>query len=297
MKSVSSKIKVLLLMILALSTWAESISAQSAISKHSNTAPPQPFVFKNLENEKVPLFVFSYVDPWRNVYGSDSPQFILYEDGTVIFVVCREKDNPYSCYYRMSKLSAAQRAETMNELNPDAFYSFASRYYPDDSITVSDLTSRVLMMRKPDASYKSVQTYGALSGDEKGYVAKDVPQALKNLVELVTTYRRDDVIDFDFEFEEIVIRPFDDDKSSRDLKWSKELPDLNDIRTIKHAKYGRYSLFLSRSQNKNFQKIWWRFVKSNYSDSVAFLINGKKWKIERRLPFPSEATWLGDFRK
>lgn len=253
--------------------------------------------FSNLNNKAVPLFVFTYIDPWRDVYGSDMPEFVLYEDGTVIFNKCREKDNPYSCDFYMSKLSSEEVSQTLNKLNPESFYSFDDSYSPDSStITVSDLSSRLLVMRKPDGTYKKVSTYGGLSGDKKGYVAENVPIALREIVEFAGSYDNSNNMGVDFEYYEVVIKPHIDD-SKKNFKWSKGLSGLKDPRTIKHTKYGRYSLFVHRSYEKQIARIFNKLRKSQVNENkAALLINNQRWKAEIRLPFPSEEIWLRNFR-
>lgn len=254
-------------------------------------------VFHNLNNDVVPLFVFTYISPWREVYGSDSPEFVLYQDGTVIFTKCREKDNPYSCYYNMAKLTSSEVSQIMEKLHSQEFYSFEEHYSPDTSkVAVSDLTYRLFVMRKPDGTYKEVSTYGALSGDKTGYVAENVPSALKEIVAFVTSYDNNNLVEFYFEYHEVVIKPYNDD-SKKKLKWSKDLPNLSDSKTIKHKEYGRYSLFVPNSLFYKVRQIIRKQLKSeDNSGYPPVLINNQKWEIEARIPFPSEAVWLGNFR-
>ena len=297
LKALNSKMKnklikfTLLILVISIST-----NAQTANS--ANEPAKEKIIFHNLNNDAVPLFAFTYISPWRNTYGSDQPEFVLYQDGTLIYTKCREKDNTYSCYYQMAKLSPEEISQTMEKLNPQEFYSFENHYSPDTSkFAVSDLTFRQFVMRKPDGTYKNVSTYGALSGDKSGYVAENIPKALNDLVKFVASYENENTIDFDFEYVELIIEPYGDEEDlKKTIKWSKELPDLNDPKTIKHKEYGAYSLFISGS-SKKFSDVIYKLRKYQLKDIEAALsINKQNWKEEIRKPFPSEKVWLGDFR-
>jgi hypothetical protein len=273
-----------------------SIIGQDAKHNQTQSTTETKILFHNLNNKAVPLFVFTYISPWRKIYGSDSPEFVLYQDGTVVFTKCEEKDNPYSCYYVMAKLSSEEISRAMEKIYSQEFYSFDNHYSPDTSkAAVSDLTYRLFVMRKPDGTYKHVSIYGALSGDKTGYVAENVPAALKEIAEFATSYDNANPIEFGFEYYEVAIEPYSDD-SKKNLKWSKDLPDLNDSKTIKHKEYGRYSLFVPNNLFYKVKQIQYKQLKSKNSSYPAVLINNQRWEIEARIPFPSEAIWLGNFR-
>ena len=269
-------------------------------TKNSKTSAKENYIFHNLNDEAVPLFVFTYISPWRDTYGSDSPEFVLYQDGTLVFTKCREKNNPYSCYYQMTKLSLEEISQTMEMLHPQEFYTFDKHYSTDTSkLIVSDLPFRLFVMRKPDGTYKQVSTYGGLSGDKSGYVAEDIPLKLKEIVEFVASYKNNKTIDFSFEYAELIIKPYGYEKNlKKTIKWSRNLPDLNDSKTIKHKEYGAYSLFIDKSSEKFFSNVYYKLLDYQLKDiETALLINKQKWKAELRYPFPSEKIWLGNFRE
>ena len=273
---------------------ASTIGVIAQKTNHTESQKQTKIIFHNLDDKAVLLFVFTFFDPWRKIYGSDMPEFVLYQDGTVVFTRCREKDNPYSCYFWTAKLSSDEIVQTMNKLSPQAFYSLNDRYVPGSSITVSDLGTRLFVMRKLDGTYKEVSTYGALSGDKPEYVAENVPNSLRKIVEFVQSYDNPNAVEFIPEYLEIVIEPYEEE-SKKNVKWPKDLPDLNDSKTIEHKKYDRHSLFVNVGNiaiSTKLRDIIYKQQKLN----AAMLINNKRWIVERRIPFPSEAIWLGNFR-
>lgn len=242
-----------------------------------------------MDEGAAPLFVFTYLSPWSQVYGTDSPEFVLYEDGRTFYRKCRQGND---CVYRFVKLSAVEIAKTFEALNPTAFYSLEESYAPDRSKgTTSDLTTRLLVMRKPDGTYKRVSTYGALEASDPRYTAIGVPDALRKLVRFVTAYDNPKSLENSLKYCEVIIEPYLGD-SRKSLKWSKKLPDLNDAKTIRHSKSGNYSIFVPAAQYETVATLVYKQVKSN----LPIIINDRKWEASVRIPFPSENIWLGNFR-
>jgi len=70
-----------------------------------------------------PVFVMLEQDPWAMVIGSDSPGFVLYNDGTVIFQK-KEAERKYT-YYSCKVESAEQ---LLSELTPQSKHSLSNDY-------------------------------------------------------------------------------------------------------------------------------------------------------------------------
>jgi hypothetical protein len=282
----------LTLLVLALSNCvlAQNTNCTSALTQNA-------VLFNNLNNELIPVFVFTYLSPWKMVRGSDTPEFVLYEDGTVIYAKYTEKGNPNSGIYLTAQLSPEEISQIMKKINPDRFSSYNERYTPDFNAGVSsDLPKRLLILRQPDGKYKSVSLYGGFRGKqyEKGFSVENVPQDLGELIDFVTSFDTAKSKGWYAEYYEVIIEP-SDDESEKIVKWSKKLPDLTDTKTIKHKKFGMYSLFISKAQRAEFYKVWYKYNRKS-SDESAVLINNQKWDLEVRIPFPSEIVWLGNFR-
>ena len=262
----------------------------------AQTPKPKPSVqtdveaIDNLSQDAVPLFAYTFISPWSAVYGSDSPEFVLYEDGRTIYTKCLQKND---CVYRFVKLSPMEIAKIVEALNTTAFYSFEDRYAPDTSKgTTSDLNTRLLVLRKADGTYKRVSTYGALfEGGDPTHAAVGVPDALRKLVEFVEAYDNPKSLGNSFKTAEVIIQTYFGD-SRKSLKWPKKLPDLNGAKSIKHSKGGAYSIFVPASQYQTVRRLMYKQFKSN----LPIIINDRKWKASERIPFPSEIIWLGNFR-
>ncbi len=111
-------------------------------------------------------------------------------------------------------------------------------------------------------------------------------------IEFVNTYDSPKAQEWSPEYFEVTIEP-DDEDSKKTLQWHEGWPDLNDPYSIKHKKFGRYSLFIHKSHNKELAQLSYKQWKSR----AAILINNQRWKMEVRTPFPSEMIWLEDFRQ
>lgn len=263
----------------------------AAAAQKRDVQPAPERLTHNLDNDKVPLFVFTFKSPWNSVYGSDDPEFVLYADGTVIFRQCQDKDNPYSCYFKMADLSPEEVATFMQSVSPDAFYSYGVHYSIDPNSAVADLPFRLFVMRTSDGSYKKITIYGALTGPNKDYIALDVPAGLKDIEQLVQEYTHANLRDLDFEYFEVLLIPYNGN-SKKSIKWPHTFPGLSDARTIKHKEHGRNSIFLHRSLFARYSDL----AKKQGRSKKAVLIDGQRFKLETRYPFPSESIWLGDFR-
>ncbi|HLL99546.1 MAG TPA: hypothetical protein VK400_00695, partial [Pyrinomonadaceae bacterium] len=194
-------------------------------------------------------------------------------------------------------LSPEEVSQIMKKINPVEFSTYNERYTPDFSAGVaSDLPERLLVMSQSDGTYKSVSLYGGLGGREyrKGFSVENVPNSLKETIEFINSFDTAKAEGWRAEYEEVLIEPSEEEKE-KTVKWSKKLPDLTDSKTIKHKEFGRYSLFVRKTQSTELDKIWSKYNRK-YRSERAVLINNQKFDIEIRTPFPSEEIWLGNFR-
>jgi hypothetical protein len=281
----------------------ESRSVYSRASLKSNIPVNETF------EEPVPLLVLVEFSPWVAAYGSAEPAFVLYDDGTVIYY---DRDKIDVGRHFSAKLTPQEKSQILEKINPQAFYSFDKGYVPqqrestgEDTIqtTVSDLPSRLIVLRKPDGSYKKVSIYGYLEsevsaedvermmhGEKYGFVVGNAPKALIDAIAFLYAYNTPQAKQWWPEYFEVIIWPYTAD-SKKSLKWPKGFPDLSDARTIKHKNYERQSLFVHQSRKKELFELIWK--KNRQTPRAALRINDQRWDAEIRSPFPSENVWLG----
>lgn len=233
-----------------------------------------------------PLFVLmAHFWPYREVYASDPPDFVLYEDGTLIYYRLKDMEDRYSGRFLFAKLTPEEVAVIKRKINPQAFYTFKERYRP--RIKATHEPNRFMVLRRPDGSYKSVSVYGSLRGTDKDRLVEDAPDALIEAIEFVEEYHNSKAREWVPEYFEVVIWPARE-KSNKTVKWPKGWPNLTSSQTIKHKGCERYSLYIHKSHEKVLSNLLFRQWKSQ----AAFQIDGRRWSAELRIPFTSEMIWL-----
>jgi hypothetical protein len=228
--------------------------------------------------ELKPSFVLIEYNPWAMVIGADSPSFALYDDGTIIFW----KRLGRGGLYLSVKLTEKASSELLRRINPQAFGSLINRYEPAAGIT--DQPEYLIVVQKPDGQYKGVSIYGSLRRVGGTLLqTKEVPQILIDAFQLVSTYDNADAREWLPDFIEVIIWPYEY-APDKNLPWPKDWPTLRDLKTIKRG--DGYSLFIEKSRYGALTTFL-----SKRREKQAVQIDGKKWAISIRMPFPSESTW------
>lgn len=232
---------------------------------------------------------------YREVYGADPPDFVLYEDGTVIYYRLSDLTNRYSGRFLSAKLTPREVAGIMEKLNPKIFETFENSYRA--KAVASHLPYRFMVLRRPDGSYKKVTVSGFLrdSGLESGNerAVENAPEELLQAIEFVERYENFESKEWVPEYFELIIWPATE-KTDKTLDWPKKWPNLNSPQTVKHKGCERYSMLIHKSDKKELSNFLYKAWKPN----TAIKIGGRNWEVEIHIPFPSEATWLdiGQFK-
>ena len=235
-----------------------SISAVANPSTKDNTLGFQPVV------------MLTEFNPWAMVVGSDSPTFVLYENGTVIYLKERK--------YFSAKLTRAEADAFVTTLGPEGLTKLK------DSYTISEWTDQptnVLLVRTDDKNYKKISVYGNI----RPLVAKTeeslpLPTELSSAFRQVLKYENANSSPWVSEYIEVIIWPFEYAKGKA-ADWPTEWPGIADPKTVKRKE--TYSLFLPESQSK----VLANFI-AHLKPTQAVKIDNKKWAISTRFPFPHE---------
>jgi hypothetical protein len=117
----------------------------SSLVGTAQTVKPAP-----AESGYEPVVTLTEHNPWLMVVGSDSPSFVLYRNGVVIFVKNRT--------YRTAKLTNEQSETLIRQLDLTALDSLADSY----SLTnATDLPTNVLLFHVGNHA-KRVSVYGSI---------------------------------------------------------------------------------------------------------------------------------------
>jgi hypothetical protein len=228
-----------------------------------------------------PLFVLIKYDPWLMVIGSDSPTFALYDDRTLIYW---KQQGRQGKYYSV-RLSDEEVSRVLDGVNARALASLEKHYEP--AADIEDMPTYLMVFKSPEGSYKSVSIYGPLGGAPE-FVTNDpqyksLPQTIDDAYRFVVSYDNPRASAWLPGFIEVMIWPYEY-APDKDLIWPKFWPGPSDPATVRHG--DMYSLFIESGHYTELVKFL-----SKRRERQAVRIDGKKWAVALRFPFPGEHIW------
>ncbi|HEY9789376.1 MAG TPA: hypothetical protein V6D22_03185 [Candidatus Obscuribacterales bacterium] len=215
-------------------------------------------------------------DPWLMVIGSDSPVFVLYDDGTVIFAKHR-RVGPTEYY--VAKLPEQEKQQLVHSLL-DGIGSAQDRY---ELTRATDQPTNIVWV-KDGQIQKRVEVYGDLDRDYASFGPSSTPAPPKVLSAFrqLSTFDRIGAKVWLPDYIEVMIWPFPLARE-KSIKWPADWPDLDDPRTVRRRHID--SIYL-RSQHLGEL----REMLGKRKPSAAIGISGLKWSVSYRYPFPDEET-------
>lgn len=216
----------------------------------------------------MPTLVLLESDPWRDVIGSDSPSFALYEDGTVI----RRKGNGFVS----TRLTPAATKMLLKTVSVEAMRPFYGYY--DATEWTDQVTEELLLYRSAKPVFISV--YGSLRTPEvRSKIPPEVVAAFDKIKAFNLQGKR-----WLPEKVEVMVWPYEyaPDTST---EWPRDLPDLHDASTVRRG--DSFSIFVPSSKLDEVMS-----VLARRKERGAIEIGGKKWAASVRFPFPQEQLWM-----
>lgn len=228
-----------------------------------------------------PRIVLMERNPWLHIVGSDSPSFVLYENGLVIFVRTDKEHEKrelasvvLDAVEKESLLTSLQLGKALD--GPKDFYRL--------TLTTDQPTNTLFVFSRDNV--KRVHLYGSLRSlhREKEGPDLDVPPAdLSALLAKLIAFHHPRAQLWQPEKVEIIVQA-NPGEPNQAIPWPKDLPGINHPYTIKRG--ALYSIYIDYPRFLELSKL----VKERGGPS--FLINGKTWFGSFRFPFPGEATWM-----
>src|SRR5208337_4255165 len=222
-----------------------------------------------------PAVLFTEYNPWAMAIGSDMPTFALYKDGTVIYWQGDHSKGKYVSAH----LSSSQMGDLLKAARLDELQEVGARYCLED---VTDLPTNVLTVSGPQG-YKTIEVYGVIR-DLAQSTQTGLPVQLDTAFRTLLAFRATDAQDWRPPYFEVIVWPFTYAKSSAD--WPAEFPGLADKNT-KKTRDG-YLLFLPIGKLDQYRKF-----AAGLTSKEAVKINGEKWTMSARFPFPHEGAPTG----
>lgn len=218
-----------------------------------------------------PLVVLISLPVWSPDMGLESPDFVLYADGTAIY---RHGEG-----FRTVRLEPSERDALVGELNIPVQAGLA-RHYEAESWT--DGSNVTLYLYGAD----SPQTLSVYGDPSIARVREKLPPPVVAAYDRLAHFDRPDAVAWMPERIEVVLGLYDPVPEGAPLAWPRGWPGLGDPRTV-HWKDGRYSLYLPARDLPALDRL---FARKAPGQPIS--IDGKSWGLMPRIPFPGEARWL-----
>lgn len=235
----------------------------------------RPNLLMEMRNGQAPMpeVVLIESDPWKQVMGSDSPKFVLYEDGEVIYREGQE--------YRSVQLNAAELSSLRKSLVTAQDPALSGGYFV---ALATDQPDNNLLLYRGTPVFLTV--YGSL--DEEQVVSR-LPRSVHDAYETVRSFRHVKSEQWMPEEIEVLVWPYQNAPEAS-IKWNQDWPGLSDPNTVQRG--DSYSLFLPSSELKNLRQFL-----ATRNPKGAVEIDGHKWAASIRIPFPQEELWMAPNRE
>lgn len=217
-----------------------------------------------------PQVIFKTSDPWESVVGSDSPQFALYRDSTVIF---RDGEG-----YKTVNLSESDHQKVLSLVRWDDIRELGGYY--DIAEPTDQPSSDLLIYANNEPIFVSV--YGSL--DEPA-VSSKLPKKLVQIFSKLSSFSHARATPWLPKYVEVMIHPYEY-APEESIKWPDNWPGLDDL-AIKKRGENSYSLFLPIAHLDALKL----FLETR-KDRGAIEISNRKWSASFRFPFPHEELWM-----
>lgn len=269
----------LIIMLLVSALAAAAAPSHPAIRTTATPSPtptPIPAPEDAFPGEAVPLLMLTVFDPWNMVLGSDSPRFVLYDTGLVIY----QRQNEEGDFEFVSVQLTPEEADALlTELagTPDerqAFFALEPYY---DQVMITDQPTSTLYLYDPAHGGYTVSVYGELNSrlPRDTSAREGTPEIFLTIFDNVITYRDSRADVWQPDFFEVVVWPYD---TSSAVNWPSNFPDLDDPTTIERDNV--YSLYLPIEDYQAFAQ--------RVEGASAIRMNGQTWAFSVRYPFPHE---------
>lgn len=222
------------------------------------------------DEDAKPIVMLTIFDPWAMVLGADSPVFVLYETGQVIYSRANE-DNEVEFWSAM--LDELDVQDLRRALHVGAIAEFQDYY---DLAQMTDQPTESFTVQSDFGGLYSVGVYGSLAHDED--VRAAAPEALVEAFDLMTTYSHPDAERWLPEKFEVLLWPWD---TSDAVEWPSDFPQLDSPFAVQRETV--ISLYVDTSEYERFVGL--------ARGANALRLDGETYAISVRWPFPHEVVW------
>lgn len=236
--------------------------------------------------EPKPILVVLQQDAWIAVIGSDSPSFVLYDDGTIIYRPLRATaEKPY--VYRMVA-NASKTAGALLDFDPDAM---KDEYVLTDA---SDQMSTVIWTpRKRIWIYGNWRRVHDPEGDAPWWKSfwtaprsPNLPRELERTLSRIEHLRAHPGKPWLPKKIEVMFWPYEN-APQWSIVWPSRWPSLSAPDTWIHGSDLFYSVYVPSTDYDELRKFLGMGERHG-----AILVDGHKMSAMTRIPFPAESAWM-----
>lgn len=229
--------------------------------------------FAQTFNEKYgqPVIVLIETDPWLMVIGSDVPTFALYDNGQIIYK--KIVDNELKYFEVTNNIETTQKIIKSFGITDNLMIQ---KEYIEASNSTDQPTN--IMLFNFD-SIRQISVYGRLrdiSNEARINTPKDFLKVYDNIIKFDDLNAKEWLPDYI----EVMATKYSYSPEVP-LEWNKEWNDIKSESTVKRSD-DLYSIYLDKKYFKDFIKLL-----SSIKEKQAVEINGEKYFLSYRLPFPN----------
>lgn len=242
-----------------------------------------------LAAEPKPVLMVMGLDPWALVIGSDSPKFVLYDDGTLVYLRDPPNfDEPFVTRWVADWVRFQKELVSFDFAQAKDHYELST--FTDQMSTVIWTPGKTVGIygdwRKPGVFGKedSNPEMKAISEREKK-MWKSLPDEIRRTLARIEEQRTVKGSNWLPERIEVMFWPYEyaPDES---IIWPEEWPGLY-AKDSRIRKKDSFSVYLPSEKLAELR----RFFRTR-KEKGAVLIDGKKMADEIRFPFPGEEAWM-----
>ncbi|MBB6613156.1 hypothetical protein H7F15_19105 [Pontibacter sp. Tf4] len=224
-------------------------------------------------NEKYgqPIVVLIETNPWLMVIGSDVPTFALYENGQIIYKKAVKKKWEY--------FEVTNDRETTQKIVKSLGITDSLMNQPDyiEASGWTDQSTNILLLNFD--TLRQISVYGSLS-EKKSEAREKTPKDFINVYDNIKKFESKEAKDWLPDNIEVMLTDYSH-SPEKPKEWPENWPNLKSEATVKRSE-SLYSLFLPKENFEDFIKLI-----SDLKEKQAVEINGKKFSVSYRLPFPN----------
>lgn len=216
-----------------------------------------------------PIIVLYQTDPWLMVIGSDVPVFALYENGQIIYR--KVVDKKYKYFEVKNDREKTQKIIKTFGIT-DELVTGKEEY---QSSNATDQPTNILLLNFND--FKNISVYGDLNQKED---REKTPKEFLTVYDNLLKFEDKTAKEWHPKKMEILTTDYSH-SPEKPLQWNKEWSDLNSKDTVNRNEE-LYSIYLDKKYFPDFI-----LLMKSLNEKQAVEINGKKFSLSYRLPFPN----------